>query len=235
MRAEESGWRLSRSQQQALDSYHRGVSFVESHNTYQGYLNKAYPSAKLGRWTAGLLRSVDSLFNPAPGHLTINDATMAMGGFAVAYAARPYVQPRLVQQGSPVHNSYLLANRYDIASTNVTGQLDNAYHYTSSQWAESIQRTGLRQGSYATPNGNLTGLQAQVELSLNPTRAAPNMRIRINVDAMRKAGYDIPTPTRVSNVVTDRVTGRVYTMPGGGYEMKFPYKIPSKYLEVPGQ
>jgi RHS repeat-associated protein len=156
MRAEESGWRLSRSQQQALDSYHRGVSFVESHNTYQGYLNKAYPSAKLGRWTAGLLRSVDSLFNPAPGHLTINDATMAMGGFAVAYAARPYVQPRLVQEGSPVHNSYLLANRYDIASTSAFAkdmQGGGSWLMTEAQfnlYAKGAQTIGRADGQFMT-------------------------------------------------------------------------------------
>ena len=61
------------------------------------------------------------------------------------------------------------------------------------------------------------------------------MRIRIDLNAMRKAGYEIPIPKRVSNVVTDPVTGRVYTMPGGGYEMQFPYDIPSQYVEVPGR
>ncbi len=49
------------------------------------------------------------------------------------------------------------------------------------------------------------------------------------------AGYDIPILKRVSNVVTDPVTGRVYRMPGGGYEMPFPYDIPSEFLEVPGR
>jgi hypothetical protein len=61
------------------------------------------------------------------------------------------------------------------------------------------------------------------------------MRIQIDLAAMREAGYDIPAMTRVSNVVRDPITGRVYTMPGGGHEMQFPYAIPPKYLKVPGQ
>ena len=116
---------------------------------------------------------------------------------------------------------------------NLAGELNEAYHYTSSQWGDAIAREGLRPGTYATPAGDLSGLQAQLELSLNPTRAAPNIQIRINVQALREAGYEIPEVTRVSNVVMDPATGRVYSMPGGGYEMQFPYKIPAKYLEVP--
>ena len=51
------------------------------------------------------------------------------------------------------------------------------------------------------------------------------------LDGLRKAGYEIPIPKRVSNVVTGP-DGRVYTMPGGGYELQFPFEIPGKFLEV---
>lgn len=40
-----------------------------------------------------------------------------------------------------------------------------------------------------------------------------------------------PTPTRVSNVVKDLQTGRTYSMPGGGLEIKFPYAIEPKYIK----
>lgn len=89
----------------------------------------------------------------------------------------------------------------------------------------------MRPGSYATLNGDLSELGAKLELALPPTRTAPDMRMRIDVDGLRQAGYEIPTPTRVSNVVTGP-DGRVYTMPGGGLEMKFPYPVPGEFLEV---
>lgn len=129
---------------------------------------------------------------------------------------------------------YDLALDDTLAAESGTDQLGAAYHYTSSQWAESITRTGLRPGTYATPASGLGGLQAQLELSLNPTRAAPDFRISSDLQAMREAGYEIPAVARVWNVVKDPVAGRIYTMPGGGYEMRFPYAIPPKYLEVKG-
>jgi RHS repeat-associated protein len=123
----------------------------------------------------------------------------------------------------------------------ITGQLDDAYHYTYREWAAPIKTDGLFPGTYATPNGSLSGLGAKVDLALPPIRkdivkriipsGAPNVRIRIDVGGLRKAGYDIPTPKRVTNVVTGP-DGRVYTMPGGGDEIIFPYEIPGDFLEI---
>jgi len=48
---------------------------------------------------------------------------------------------------------------------------------------------------------------------------------------MRKKGFKIPKPKRVSNVVTGS-NGRVYTQPGGGYEMKFEYEVPSEFITI---
>ncbi len=109
---------------------------------------------------------------------------------------------------------------------------DCAFHYTSSQWADSIKRGGLRPGTYATPNGGLGSLQSKLELALPPTRSAPDARIRIDLDGLRKAGFKLPTTNRVSSTVVDPRTGRVYQMPGGGTEMQFPYEIPGEFLEV---
>ena len=117
------------------------------------------------------------------------------------------------------------------AKTDIENKLDKSYHYTEAKWAESIKKRGLREGSYATPSGELSPLQAQIELALPPNKTAPNTKIKIDLDGLRKAGYDIPEITRVSGTVKG-ADGRVYQMPGGGYEMKFPYQIPPKYLEV---
>lgn len=46
-----------------------------------------------------------------------------------------------------------------------------------------------------------------------------------------RAGYDIPQVTRASGTVTG-AGGRVYTTPGGGYEMKFPYAVPPEFVRV---
>lgn len=108
---------------------------------------------------------------------------------------------------------------------------DAAYHYTFQQWQDAIEAEGLRPGTYATPDGDLSPLQAQLDLSLPPNRGLPEIRIQIDVAGLRDAGYDIPEISRVSNVVKAS-DGRVYTMPGGGYEMRFPYEIPPEYIKV---
>jgi hypothetical protein len=107
---------------------------------------------------------------------------------------------------------------------------DEAFHYTSSRWLQSITTDGLRKGSYATPDGSLSPLQASLELALPPNRALPNAAIRIDLAGLRRAGYEVPNPTRVSSTVSSG--GRTYSMPGGGYEVQFPYAIPPEFLKV---
>lgn len=119
----------------------------------------------------------------------------------------------------------------EAAEGGASAPLNEAFHYTSSDFAGSIEQNGLRPGGYATPTGSLSPLQAQLELSLPPTRALPGGIVRIDVAGLRSAGYEIPSVTRVSGTVTG-AGGRVYTMPGGGYEMNFPYAIPPEFLKV---
>jgi len=111
------------------------------------------------------------------------------------------------------------------------GPVTKAYHHTFEGAVESIMKKGLKEGSYATPTAGLTPIQAQIELALPPNRGLPEVVIEIDVDALRGAGYEIPSVTRVTNVVPTN-HGRVYTQPGGGYQMQFPYKIRPKYLRV---
>lgn len=108
---------------------------------------------------------------------------------------------------------------------------DEVFHYTQRQFVESIQQNGLRSGSYATPSGNLSPLQAHIELSLPPNTPLRDAVLRVDVAGLRQAGYEIPGVTRVSNVVRGP-GGRVYTMPGGGYELNFPYAIPPEFIKV---
>jgi hypothetical protein len=100
---------------------------------------------------------------------------------------------------------------------------DVAYHYTFREAVASITRNGLRPGSYATPNGALSPLQAQIDLALPPNRGLTNTVLRIDLVGLRKAGYDLPTVTRV---------GRSFNMPGRGYEVRFPYEVPPEYISV---
>lgn len=47
--------------------------------------------------------------------------------------------------------------------------------------------------------------------------------MQVNVAGLREAGYEIPEVTQVT---------RSFGMPGGGWEMQFPYEVPSKFLKV---
>ena len=115
----------------------------------------------------------------------------------------------------------------DVAATSAD---DLAYHHTFSEHVESIATGGMWEGTYATPTAGLSPLQAQVELALTPNGLRTAV-IQIDLQALRTAGYEIPAVTRVSGVVR-AANGRVYTMPGGGYQMQFPYEIPPEYLKV---
>ena len=110
-------------------------------------------------------------------------------------------------------------------------KVEEAFHHTDAKWLDSMMANGLRPGTYATPQGGLSPLQASLELALPPNRALPNATVRIDVAGLRDAGFEIPGVSRVSGTVTD-AHGRVYNMPGGGTEMNFPYAIPSEFLKV---
>ena len=110
-----------------------------------------------------------------------------------------------------------------VAARGAVRGADEAFHYTSSRAAASIEQQGLRAGSYATPNGSLSPLQAQLDLALAPNRGVPGSLLRVDLAGMRQAGYEIPGITPV---------GRSFNMPGGGFEMQFPYPVPSQFISV---
>lgn len=98
-----------------------------------------------------------------------------------------------------------------------------AFHYTFRRAIQSIENEGLRRGSYATPNGDLSPLQAQIDLALPPNRGLRDAVVRVDLDGLRKAGYEVPELRQV---------GRKFNMPGGGREVQFPYPIPPQFLTV---
>jgi hypothetical protein len=121
--------------------------------------------------------------------------------------------------------------RRPLAAEGEGSPASSAYHYTYSEYAASIEKIGLRAGTYATTSGNLSPLQAQLDLALPPNLGLPDAQIEIDLAGLREAGYAIPEETRVSNVVK-AADGRVYSLPGGGYEMEFPYPIPPQFVKV---
>ncbi len=98
-----------------------------------------------------------------------------------------------------------------------------AYHYTQSQYVSSVMKTGLYEGSYATPNGELSPEEAQSQLALPNHGALPGAVLRIDLARLGADGYPIPSVGTV---------GDKYGQNGGGLEMHFPYAIPPQYLEV---
>jgi hypothetical protein len=72
------------------------------------------------------------------------------------------VRARLVVAHAPAHSvpgklPHGFATGFGVAAR---AEADVAYHYTFREAVTSIERHGLRPGSYATPNGSLSPLQA---------------------------------------------------------------------------
>jgi hypothetical protein len=103
---------------------------------------------------------------------------------------------------------------------------EKVFHHTVEAAAKSIERNGLRPGAYATPTGGLSPLQAHIELALDPSKGARNAIVEIDLRGLKAAGYKIPSVNRISSQ---------FGMPGGGYEMQFPYAIPPQFIKVISQ
>lgn len=134
------------------------------------------------------------------------------------------IEPRLSEEAvrEKVALAYELASG-DAVAARAAAPASEAFSYTFSKYLSSITKNGLRQGSYATRSGTLSPLQAQIELALPANRGLPDALVRIDLAGMRAAGYEIPGVTRVSSR---------FGLPGGGYEMQFPYPIPPQFLTV---
>lgn len=74
------------------------------------------------------------------------------------------------------------------AAKPVTRGADDAFHYTRGGVVDLIEKNGLRPGSYLTKNGDLSPLQAQLDLALPPNRGLSDALVRVDLAGMRKAG-----------------------------------------------
>jgi RHS repeat-associated protein len=106
---------------------------------------------------------------------------------------------------------------------NAIDDAGRAYHHTFEQVVDSIKRTGLQKGTFATPVGGLSPLQAQLELALDPKRGMRNVVLQIDLGGLRAAGYKVPEAKRVRGW---------FGMPGGGWEMAFDYEVPPEFIKV---
>jgi hypothetical protein len=98
-----------------------------------------------------------------------------------------------------------------------------AFHYTDRRNLKRIMAEGLRKESYATLIGTLSPLQAFLDLALDPERNPPDAVIRIDLVEMTLAGFELPPVVSVA---------RKFNLPGGGFEMMFPYEIEPQFLSV---
>ena len=130
------------------------------------------------------------------------------------------VQELGTQRGNPICGARMVVG-FCLATRG--GAIDEAYHYTFSKAISSIKSEGLKAGTYATPTGSLSPLQAQIDLALSPNRGLTDAVLRMDLAGLRQAGAQIPEITQV---------GRSFNMPGGGYEMLFPYSIPPEFILV---
>lgn len=110
---------------------------------------------------------------------------------------------------------------FGIGSEEAQPGIAEAFHYTSSDVAPAIQSSGLAEESYATTASDLSPLQAQIDLALPPNRGLPDAIVRIDLQGLSAAGYELPALTQVA---------RQFNLPGGGYEMFFPYQIPPQFI-----
>ena len=167
---------------------------------------------------AGAVITHDAHLYDAPA----NTAPQTQRSDAVHSGSRTSI-PRLDSDGSAKLSSF----SPDVvgAETAAGGEAgaDEAFHYTFGKSVSNIEENGLKPGSYATPNGELSPLQAQIDLALPPNRGLTDSVVGVDLAGLRNAGYDVPTPTQV---------GRSFNMPGGGSEMQFPYRVPPEFLKV---
>lgn len=214
-----------------------GVEALTMRRRDVGFVPDQQPTKATARWRFALATLTTVLVSLLAAPQTASAATLTMAETRVG--AITAMAPSIVgfdqgvwasqrQVHGPPQAELVVATG---VAANSAGGLGEAFHYTDSKWLNSMMENGLREGTYATPNGALSPLQRTLDLALPPNRPLTNATVRIDVAGLRAAGYEIPQVTRVSGTVTG-AGGRVYTMPGGGYEMKFPYGLPPEFLRV---
>jgi hypothetical protein len=134
------------------------------------------------------------------------------------------------QQGlltAPPQPVALLPENAASLTPNVSQLPTTLYHYTSAENVESIMQNGLGgegQQVFTTPAGNLSPVQAQIDLALTPNRGYPSALIEIDTAMLQNLGINpIAGPQSVLSTVNAA---------GGGTEIIFGQPIPPSALRV---
>lgn len=103
---------------------------------------------------------------------------------------------------------------------------EKLYHCTGADLSK-IAAEGPRPGAsgkvITTPAGNLSPIQAQIDLAPPPNRGLPGYLLEIDVGSLQRMGIQIPELGQA---------GRMFNMPGSGTEVVFPHAIPAEALRV---
>ncbi len=112
------------------------------------------------------------------------------------------------------------------ANTRGNAPPEKLYHYTNTDPGR-IAEEGLKPGAsgkvFTTPDGNLSPMQAQIDLALPPNRGLPQHLLEVDVQTLRSMGIAIPEAQTVP---------RTFNMPGGGREIVFPHALPPEAITV---
>ena len=141
----------------------------------------------------------------------------------------------LFSLSGPAMGKYSDFDASSLAARTTAGMGDDAgrylYHYTNPRSADSILAKGFdtRYSSdgalYFTNRGNLSPIQAQIELALPANRSLPGSLLRIDAGALEKAGISPFIGPR-------RVQGNLPGLgAGGGTEILFNQNIPSQFIQ----
>ena len=130
------------------------------------------------------------------------------------------------QAGLKSLTKQVINNIDDVSATTGGSQTSKLFHYTTDASAGNISKTGLNLSPdkfvYTTTKGDLSPVQAQIELALRPNRGYPNALFGLDVKGLSKAG--------INPVVGPKpVTGGNFGA-GGGIEVLFNKPIPPEYL-----
>jgi len=105
-----------------------------------------------------------------------------------------------------------------VGSVSKSGLPPKVYNYTDEATAGLVEKSQLGlsgRTTYLTPEGNLSPIQAQIELAL-PQKNTAKALFEVNAKAL--------DPSKISNA--RRVTGNVFNRGGGGTEMLYEGTIP---------
>ncbi len=203
------------------DSYYDGPSWgqggSQSYSSYNRAVLRSSSEVAAPYYTDALL--LGSSLNPA---------TPAGQSMALSQAAGYLTAPGAEMLGSAVIGgvSKLISKATAPAAESMPSTL---YHYTSAGNAESIVQNGLGTSGrqvFTTPAGNLSPVQAQIELALPPNRGYPSALLEIDTARLQQLGINpVAGPQRVMSTPTAG---------GGGVEYIFNQPIPSSAIrQVP--